>query len=381
MDVKVTSKAAWINVNDIYGHGTAVSFQPNSTIEKLKETVLKELSMDDEDNGIRHKLVLVNDKPRSLIDSCTARDERLENGDSVLIVKVISNKAPPISSRSNQTFDPPPAAIIQQATENVPLQSSSPKSSSAHSNDSSSTQVEQTLRKVLLALLELSYKFMHFETGGSTGPNTDTEVANEAETEIETNLIKNLVDMGFEEKLAKKALHMNNMDKTLAMEWLLNHSSDNQNDDTPSASTSQGQSASSNQQPFYKYRSRTRQFKPNPNHLENLLAMGFAKEESIQALRISGNNPNTACDWLLSDRTVQTDVDQPLSSDSELYKALLANPTIHIGLHDPKVVEALEDMVENPWRRNNWAYESAVGNVILQILKLYNKFSMTSTQG
>lgn len=375
MDIKVNSKTSsslWLDVSDIYGKNTQVSFLPNSQIEKLKELVIKQMNYEDEESQQKHKLVLVNNEPRSLEDGNTAHEEKLEDGDSVLLVKVPSHKSHPAASKQNQTFEPPTAALIMQATETIPAQGGTPRSTNPYSNDNSSTQVEQTLRKVLLALLELSYKFMHFETstGGSSSP---TEVP------VDPQLVKQLVDMGFAEKSAKKALIINQMDKTLAMEWLLNHNSDVE-DESEAAPSSNEQSSSSSGEPVYKYRARARQFKPNPNHLENLLAMGFSREDAVQALRISGNNPNTACDWLLSDRRVQADVDQSLSTDSELYKALLANPTIHIGLHDPKVVEALEDMVENPWRRNNWAYESAVGNVILQILKLYNKYSMTSNQ-
>jgi len=370
MDVKITTPKAstngWLDACDIHGRVTKVCFMANSLIEKLKEHVIKQLSYE-QDNELKHKLVLVNREPRSLRDNNTADEERLKNGDCVLLVKIASRKtaAATIATRSNQTYEPPSNAVIQAATANIPLQSNLPRTPSAPSSDSSSTQVEQTLRKVLLALLDLSYKFMHFETTSS--------MPAPPKVHVDATLVKQLIDMGFTEEHSKKALILNNMDKALAMEWLLNHTEET--DETPSSSQSQGA-----EEPLYKYRSRSRQFKANPNHLDNLLAMGFVREESIEALRISGNNPNTACDWLLSDRTLQVDVDQPLSMDSELYKALLANPTIHIGLHDPKVVEALEDMVENPWRRNNWAYESAVGNVILQILKLYNKYSMTSTQ-
>jgi len=363
MDGKVSLKASqsnWLDVSDMSGNTVKVSFLQNTPIERLKELILKQLGCEDEDQNYKYKLVHINDELRSLAEFSTARDEKLENGDNILLVKIPNQKTS--VTRANQSFEAPSAALIQQVTENIPLQMNDKKIASTSNTDSSSSQVEQTLRKVLLALLELSYKFMHFDN-----PNNQT-----SDKSIDPVLVSQLMDMGFSEERAKKALIINNMDKELATEWLLSTHQSKNDDETP-------QQSASTSEPTHSYKSRARQFKPNPTHLENLLAMGFAEKESIQALRISGNNPNSACDWLLGDRTTQGDVDEPLSEDSDLYKALLANPTIHVGLHDPKVVEALEDMVENPWRRNNWAYESAVGNVILQILKLYNKFSMTST--
>merc|ERR1712136_50134 len=219
----------------------------------------------------------------------------------------------------------------------------------------------------------------HFDEDDSSSPlNSGSQSASNPSSKVDPTKIKHLTDMGFSEDLATKALLATGLDVNSAMEWALSH-----NGQTSSSGSSSSepmdvtQTTTSNK--TSKRKLKTRLFTPNAGHLATLTDMGFTEEESVQALRLNGNNPVSACEWLLSDRKVEENVDSPLDPESELYKALISNPTIHIGLHDRKVLEALEDMVENPWRRNNWAYESAVGNVILQILKLYNKYSTTTT--
>jgi len=356
------SQSMWLNVRDVYGKQSQVSFESDSKIEKLKENVMKLLGINE--NECKYKLVLVNDTMRSLCDSNNAKDENLKNQNNLLIIKTPNHKLPVAPNlNSSGVYDAPTESQIQEATAGITSRSRLPPRVSV-SNDSTTSQVEQTLRKVLLALLDLSYKFMHFETDdGSSVPKKPV---------VDSQKLEELVNMGFSEKISKHALLLFNMDKKQAMEWLLNNPHDEVNiEEEPTPSTSSSTVT-------YKYRSRKKSFVPNQNHLANLLAMGFSRDDSVLALKVSGNNANAACEWLLSDRPPFDDPDASLSPDCELYKSLLRNPTIHIGLHDPKVVEALEDMVENPWRRNNWAYESAVGNVILQILKLYNKYSITS---
>uniref|UniRef100_H2ZLU6 UBA domain-containing protein n=1 Tax=Ciona savignyi TaxID=51511 RepID=H2ZLU6_CIOSA len=364
---KMTSRCSTycsMTVTDLHGNDTTVNVSSEMLIEKIKEMAVKQISSDSEtptESG-QYRLVLIGDVPRSLCDDKTAKQESLSEGDSALLLKNRGHKQPMSSLIKDAVLshEGPSSSMILRATESLPA-----LGSDMIGTATSSEQVEQTLRKVLLALLDLSYKFMHFD---------EDKKVTKPEHNFNDVHVKNLTDMGFSERRAKKALLLNNMNTNLAMEWLLQHADEpSDGEDACDPEPMETGESSTN------IRQRLRAFKPNPIHLASLLDMGFSKEESIQALKINGNNPNTACEWLLSDRTTgpteDTDNDEALSPDSELYKALLSNPTIHIGLHDRKVLEALEDMVENPWRRNNWAYESAVGNVILQILKLYNKYS------
>ena len=43
------------------------------------------------------------------------------------------------------------------------------------------------------------------------------------------------------------------------------------------------------------------------------------------------------CEWLLGDRkTLPSDVDEGLDVDGPIYKAIMANPTIQLGLNNPR---------------------------------------------
>ena len=384
MDSKLSPKSCSVHVSDMLGKDTMVYVPASMMIEKIKEAALKQLHFegDGSSNGSNHRLVLINELPRNLCDDKTAKQENIKNGDTMILVKNSSSKH--ISSLVKgglHSTDAPSAAAIMHATEGLPLQSGpeTPTNKLANLDGTSSSLVEQTLRRVLLALLELSYKFMHFDENDEQPVSSNVEMESSDQShKVDPTKVKHLTDMGFSEDLATKALIATNLDVSLAMEWALTHNGQ----ESSSSSISSSEPMEVTQTPSNnctKRKIKTRSFKPNVGHLTTLTDMGFTEEESVQALRLNGNNPVSACEWLLSDRKVEENVDSPLDPESELYKALISNPTIHIGLHDRKVLEALEDMVENPWRRNNWAYESAVGNVILQILKLYNKYSTTTT--
>lgn len=382
MDSKLSPKSCSVNVSDMYGKDTMVHVPASMMVEKIKETALKQLNFEDMSNsGSEHRLVLINDIPRNLCDDKTAKQENIKNGDTMILIKNSSSKQ--ISSLVKgglASTDAPSASAIMQATEGLPLLTG-PDAQSIHTSNmdaTSSSLVEQTLRRVLLALLELSYKFMHFDDECETNPlSTEMETTGNHSSKADLTKVKHLTDMGFSEELATKALVATSNDVSSAMEWALSHNGQGSSTDLSSSEPMDTTPTVNNKSS--KRKLKTRLFSPNAGHLATLTDMGFTEEESVQALRLNGNNPVSACEWLLSDRKVEENVDSPLDPESELYKALISNPTIHIGLHDRKVLEALEDMVENPWRRNNWAYESAVGNVILQILKLYNKYSTTTT--
>ena len=372
----IASASFAVSVSDLFGNDTIVSVaSPDINVEKIKETAIKQLVENESSNNFNQfRLILVGAVPRRLCDDKTVKEELIEDGDSAILIKSKSKQVSSLVKDGLASRDGPTLSAIARATEGLPdFTHGLDKVKTQPTDPSSSSQVEQTFRKVLLALLDLSYKFLHF----------DEDVQNPATPQINDTYLKELMDMGFSENRAKKALLANDMDRNMAMEWLLTHPEMESEDEPDSRQVDEQMDTSSiKDAPRRRIKTRSRTFVPNPNHLEVLRDMGFTKEQSIQALRINGNNPHTACEWLLSDHKdaadAEEDSDEPLSPDSELYKALISNPTIHIGLHDKKVLEALEDMVENPWRRNNWAYESAVGNVLLQILKLYNKHSTTS---
>ena len=380
MDSKLNTPRSTLNysvaVSDLYGNDTNVSIlSPDIQIEKIKETAIKQLLENESSSNFNQfRLILIRDEPRLLCDDKTVKQELIEDGDCAILLK---SRSKPVSSLVKDgvvSHDGPTQSAINRATEALPdFTNITDKNKTQQTDLSSHSQVEQTFRKVLLALLDLSYKFMHFEE------NDAEETSNNIE--VDSDSLKSLMEMGFPEKRVRKALQLNNMDKNSAMEWLLSHSGAESDDEDTNTADEPMDTGMVKIKPKKRFKPRPRAFVPNPTHLQSLLDMGFSEEQSVRAMRLYGNDTAAACDWLLSDHAnddVEEDNDEPLSPDSELYKALLSNPTIHIGLHDKKVLEALEDMVENPWRRNNWAYESAVGNVLLQILKLYNKYSTTS---
>jgi len=71
--------------------------------------------------------------------------------------------------------------------------------------------------------------------------------------------------------------------------------------------------------------------------VQKLQEMGFAVEDINAALRATGNNYEAACAWLLGDRDVQMDQQEP--ETNPVISAILNNPAVLAGLRNPRVLQ------------------------------------------
>uniref|UniRef100_A0A7S0NC19 Ubiquitin carboxyl-terminal hydrolase n=1 Tax=Hanusia phi TaxID=3032 RepID=A0A7S0NC19_9CRYP len=99
-------------------------------------------------------------------------------------------------------------------------------------------------------------------------------------------IVRQLVDMGFGENGCKRAaLATNNASAEAAMEWVLQHMGDPDFNEPISAPSGQSQAGSAT---------------VDPDAVEMLCSMGFAKHHAERALRETGGDIQRASDWLLS---------------------------------------------------------------------------------
>ncbi|GFR87010.1 ubiquitin-associated domain-containing protein 1, partial [Elysia marginata] len=245
---------------------------------------------------------------------------------------------------------------------------------------------QSELRRILISLIEASQRILCLNPEAAKIFQQAEDLLNEAPARkmaLSQASVKQLTDMGFPENRARKALLLNQQSVVSAMEWLLTNESDPDIDkplpgqdidsegqahqdegDSKSQSTegaahkadvtsggagtndsspAEGAVGGVEEGPKFKNILETirafqkREFRPNPRALQKLLEMGFSEKEAIQALRISRNNQDAACDWLLSERNEGPEVvDRGLEPNSPVYKAILANPNVQLGLNSPR---------------------------------------------
>eukprot|EP00064_Thunnus_orientalis_P019775 superscaffoldBa00005110_g19905 len=237
------------------------------------------------------------------------------------------------------------------------------------------------------------------------------------EDRVDETALQQLTEMGFPESRAIKALRLNHMSVTQAMEWLIEHVDDPSVDTPlpsqdssgaagataaatpgPSASASASASASgpnllrslsnqsstdeSNRQDelteIFKRIRRKREFRPDSRAVIALMEMGFDEKEVIDALRVNNNQQDAACEWLLGDRKPSPeDLDKGIDTNSPLFQAILENPVVQLGLTNPKTLLAFEDMLENPLNSTQWMNDPETGPVMLQISRIFQTLNRT----
>lgn len=182
--------------------------------------------------------------------------------------------------------------------------------------------------------------------------------------------------MGFTEAHGKKALIINQMCPLQAMEWLLQHMKD---EDIDRPLTSEEIS-------YYipgkgKKRRRggansRREFKAKPKAVTKLKEMGFEEKDVLEALKVTDNNQRKALDWLLGDREgIEMNPDLGLDPSSPLYTAIMDHPVVQLGMTNPRILHAFEDMLENPGNSGQYINDPEIGPVLLQISRIVQSFS------
>uniref|UniRef100_T1IS82 UBA domain-containing protein n=1 Tax=Strigamia maritima TaxID=126957 RepID=T1IS82_STRMM len=216
------------------------------------------------------------------------------------------------------------------------------------------------LRKILISLVDASQKILcqDPEVLGLFKELHDSLFTDKKQVkdgnEIDPGVLKQLTDMGFTERKAINALRLNNGPSSkLPVEPIRLYT------------------VAEILEAFRAHKRKT--FRPNMRALVNLKEMGFGEEEVLDALRINNNNQDVACEWLLGDRhaTVQ-DLETGLDPNGPIYKAILSNPVVQLGLNNPKTFLAFLHMLENPNTANHWLNDPDTAPLLSQIFRIYH---------
>uniref|UniRef100_A0A1A8JVA8 Ubiquitin-associated domain-containing protein 1 n=1 Tax=Nothobranchius kuhntae TaxID=321403 RepID=A0A1A8JVA8_NOTKU len=387
----------------------------DTTVEKLKERCLKHHvhgSLEDPKTLTHHKLIHAASE-RVLTDTKTVADENLKDKDVLLLIKKRPPPTPPkmadVSTDEKKKNDnkAPDKDAIQKATASL----------STRHTDRTVTQhnirdFQTELRKILVSLIEVAQKLLALNPDAvELFKKANAMLDEDEEDRVDEAALQQLTEMGFPENRAIKALRLNHMSVTQAMEWLIEHVDDPSVDSplpgqdcsgaagaaaattpAPSASASgsnilhnvsrQSSVDESSRQDelteIFKRIRRKREFRPDSRAVIALMEMGFDEKEVIDALRVNNNQQDAACEWLLGDRKPSPeDLDKGIDTDSPLFQAILENPVVQLGLTNPKTLLAFEDMLENPLNSTQWMNDPETGPVMLQISRIFQTLNRT----
>ncbi|NXT83435.1 UBAC1 protein, partial [Zapornia atra] len=376
----------------------------DTTVEKLKERCLKHCvpgSLEDPKTVTHHKLIHATSE-KVLTDTKTVLEENIQDRDVLLLIK---KRAPPplpkmtdvsAEEKRKQEQKAPDKDAILKATANLP--SRNVDRTVAHHN---MRDFQTELRKILVSLIEVAQKLLALNPDAvELFKKANAMLDEDEEDRVDEIALRQLTEMGFPEGRAVKALRLNHMSVTQAMEWLIEHADDPAVDaplpgqtrsEAPAeaaascaeaaAGTSSGaggEEARDELTEIFKKIRRKREFRPDPRAVIALMEMGFDEKEVVDALRVNNNQQNAACEWLLGDRKPSPeDLDKGIDTNSPLFQAILENPVVQLGLTNPKTLLAFEDMLENPLNSTQWMNDPETGPVMLQISRIFQTLNRT----
>ncbi|XP_020346039.1 ubiquitin-associated domain-containing protein 1-like isoform X1 [Oncorhynchus nerka] len=405
----------------------------DTTIEKLKEKCLKHYvhgSLEDPKTLTHHKLVHAATE-RILMETKTVSDENLKDKDVLLLIKKRPPPPPPkmadISAEEKKKQDnkAPDKEAILKATAGLSTRHTDRTVTQHNIRDEIPLRSEdliptgdlfQTeLRKILVSLIEVAQKLLALNPDAvELFKKANAMLDEDDEDRVDETALQQLTEMGFPESRAIKALRLNHMSVTQAMEWLIEHVDDPTVDtplpgqDTPGAvgatapplvhsisasafrpsllrtlsQTSTDDAVTGARQDelteIFKRIRRKREFRPDSRAVIALMEMGFDEKEVVDALRVNNNQQDAACEWLLGDRKPSPeDLDKGIDTNSPLFQAILENPVVQLGLTNPKTLLAFEDMLENPLNSTQWMNDPETGPVMLQISRIFQTLNRT----
>ncbi|XP_016008516.2 ubiquitin-associated domain-containing protein 1 isoform X2 [Rousettus aegyptiacus] len=380
----------------------------DTSVEQLKERCLKHCahgSLEDPKSVTHHKLIHAASE-RVLSDTRTISEENIQDQDVLLLIKKRAPSPLPkmadvsAEEKKKQEQKAPDRDAIARATASLP-----PCNMDRAVVQTGVRDFQTELRKILLSLIEVAQKLLALSPGAVELFTKANAMLDEDEDErVDEAALRQLTEMGFPEGRAAKALRLNHMLVPQAMEWLIEHAEDPTIDlplpgraspgaagaeagaeaaaeaaaEAPAGPSDGDEEAGDELTEIFKKIRRKREFRADARAVVSLMEMGFDEKEVMDALRVSNNQQSAACEWLLGDRKPSPEeLDQGIDPDSPLFRAILDNPVVQLGLTNPKTLLAFEDMLENPLNSTQWMNDPDTGPVMLQISRLFQTLNRT----
>ncbi|KMY95172.1 ubiquitin-associated domain-containing protein 1 [Drosophila simulans] len=366
----------------------------NKRLNELKSEVILELS-DDPDSiqlfapDVRHL------NPRYRLYRAEYFGGELNEGDTLAQLKVRNNETFILSPRRNtlpQTVSRirevpgPNEQLVESATRYVPINCNQLPTIDINEIFQQSN-IQYDVRKVLISLAQASAAVI------GAGPYAPRLIAMLKQRLInrrnqQADTLQCLVDMGFKRELAAFALKAHNGIYSTTMEWLIQ----NQNEENPQeppgmnmqhslSSISPSTIVTNNETientaalieivRIYSHRDSP----PSDEIVESLTEMGFEETAVLAALKKTGNNKASACEWLCDNRSGSViELREGLAPDSPILKVILEMPQVQMTLSNPKTFLAFLGILENEHAIRVWRGDNDTTSVITHILQKYHE--------
>ncbi|XP_017093955.2 ubiquitin-associated domain-containing protein 1 isoform X1 [Drosophila bipectinata] len=366
----------------------------NKRLNELKSEVILELS-DDPDSiqlfapDVRHL------NPRYRLYRAEYSGGELNESDTLATLKIRNNETFILSPRRNtlpQTVSRirevpgPNEQLVESATRYVPV-STNPLPTIDINEIFQQSNIQYDVRKVLISLAQASAAVI------GAGPFAPRLIAMLKQRLInrrnqQADTLQCLVDMGFKRELAAFALKANNGIYSTTMEWLIQNQNEENPQEVPAMSTQHSLSSISpstiitNNEVIentaalmeivriYSHRDSP----PGDDIVESLTEMGFEEAAVLAALKKTGNNKASACEWLCDNRSGSViELREGLAPDSPILKAILEMPQVQMTLSNPKTFLAFLGILENEHAIRVWRGDNDTTSVITHILQKYHE--------
>lgn len=204
--------------------------------------------------------------------------------------------------------------------------------------------------------------------------------------EPDASAMEQLLEMGFPEGRARKALLLNRNHPRAAMEWLLEVGDGPEADsELTDVQIRQLVNVSGGGGPGGQLLRRRRVMAVEPEEpdeaiVQQLVEMGFPREDVLAALAATHNEHDAACAWLLGERGgAAGEEHRPHASQAEdraqrdpesmhmLLGDILSHPAIQQGMQSERVLQAFQAMIEDPSSAHDYLNDPEVGPILLRV--------------
>ncbi|CAF0791010.1 unnamed protein product [Adineta steineri] len=388
-------------------------------------TTRNNLSLDEIEN---YKLISITTK-RIVDEEKTLGQQKVKDGDEYLLATKRTTQSS--KAEQNTTSCTVDALLIESRTQDLPKVL---RSFNRDYRSAARTEFRTDLNRILITLIETSQKLLwchpdaenifkqaeEFLLRSSTSPeestNPTTISTTNHDTETRRGLISKLVELGFTEQQARIGLKRTRYDLSAAMDLILarpditddNNESDQENE-SPIINKFEIERKPlfSRNGTFISFRKfRQQRFQPNMKAIQSLKEIGFAQDDIVTALRMFNNDKNLACEYLLSDKQQQqnmndAETEQGLDPNSSIFQSIMQNSIVQRTLNNPKtffsnliyfillirfsffpqILLVMLQIAENPTTITNYLSDPEIGNMLLQISRIYHaeKENMNTT--
>ncbi|XP_071575076.1 ubiquitin-associated domain-containing protein 1 isoform X2 [Temnothorax nylanderi] len=356
-----------INVISIEGNVLDVTVKPNFTVENIKKIAVVHFYGQDTTKPISRYRLVHSSKFKQLADENYVDDEDINEYDELLLMEIRSTTIQ--ENLSDEALKGPNLEAIARATSDLPNLQNAPK---PVPSTECPADFQNEIRKILITLVQASAKILIYSPDAEKLYDIIKEKLEARCKPInDPKVVKTLIEMGYPHKKVLKALRLRKSNMTEALEWLIEHQddSDDEDDDFLSVDTMTDTNIAS---PSFSMGAKKKSLKDACLELFET-EMGFEEKNVIGALKITGNDQANACEWLLGERRRSLqDLDEGLEPDGLIYKAIMANPHIQLSLTKPKMLLAYLSMIETPASANVWINDPEISPVLSQISKTYH---------